>query len=535
MAKKKDKDKIEEILKKLKNKKTGKNQNRELGRSLLEHAYKLLNFEDGGELNPSLNMQEQQLNPLASIPIFSELNKGFQQSQANSLQMGKNVQSLIKNNMNQIDNNPYMQMGGQLKEYNLPDHSQGGGVIDKNLNPTSGNGIAELEKEETSYTFNQKNPYIFSDKLQNPETGNTFAKDSKKINKKYELGGDLEKIGKNLEMSILAKKNDNEKMMAQGGEVNKYELGGNINDPLAYLRPNTYRPLDRLESTMPVLNPLATNTNRPLEHLVNPIQPFDPLPSKVQLRPLPDNLPSNPPSGILPYTEEANKVGINGNVISAAMKGMGLAHSAYEAMQPSEKEKMQLNPNLQEVESLMEGRGIDFTPLLNEITMGANAGLSTARNSASNANNFAALGNKILAGAGRQASMAKLEQQKANNEYRAQEASTKFQTGESSRSEKIRQQTVQSQNDAAQRGFVRQFFSDLSQAGTTVNKFQNFKDQVKNNKELARMTIDEGLALLGAKHTNFGISGELVDKLRSGEYSGADLDKFMDAVIKYKG
>ena len=56
MAKKKDKDKIEEILKKLKNKKTGKNQNRELGRSLLEHAYKLLNFEDGGELNPSLNM-----------------------------------------------------------------------------------------------------------------------------------------------------------------------------------------------------------------------------------------------------------------------------------------------------------------------------------------------------------------------------------------------------------------------------------------------------------------------------------------------
>lgn len=101
----------------------------------------------------------------------------------------------------------YRNGGGILKQYVGPKHEQGGMPVDAMGNPTSnqGNQIAEVEGGETS-----KDNYVFSDSLHNPNTGNTFADDSKMISKKYKRGiaGDYLKANtKELEFKKLSAKN----------------------------------------------------------------------------------------------------------------------------------------------------------------------------------------------------------------------------------------------------------------------------------------------------------------------------------------
>ena len=91
------------------------------------------------------------------------------------------------------------------------------------------------------------------------------------------------------------------------------------------------------------------------------------------------------------------------------------------------------------------------------------------------------------------------------------------------------------QNEAVRRNLGRKFFSDVSQVGSTINKFQNNREQIENNKELADATIREGLTILSGKYKDFGLSEDLVEKLRTGNYDKAEFGTFFDALIKYKG
>lgn len=78
-----------------------------------------------------------------------------------------------RNAQTSLQYKPVMQNGGDLlKEFEGPTHENGG--IDIN--------IAEVEGGETEL---DPMDYVFSDTLKNPNTGNTFAEDSKKIDKRY--------------------------------------------------------------------------------------------------------------------------------------------------------------------------------------------------------------------------------------------------------------------------------------------------------------------------------------------------------------
>lgn len=668
--------KIEKLIATLRADQSGgyKIKNRETGRALLEHAYKLLGYKNGGQL--------EQYFAGGGIGLALNLATGIGGMIANAAEE-KRRENLVQPELEQYDFNPYMKDGGDIhikeskkgtftkaakqrgmgvqafaskvlankddyssamvkkanfarnaakwkkelggnitnkdmsfKEYNLPTHEQGGGVIDANLNPVDLKGVAELEKNETTFVSNGENPYVYSDSLKdmrNPDK--TFAEVSKKIAKKYKRNDDLSKRGMELEMKQLAKRNDVTKQiveqlpnneMKMGGKLKKYQNGdpipfgliydagtylnqlpsqnadifgvGNLTAPggednqsLRYL--SQYLPIPTVnynndpgvadspsvdsmllnKSTPPVTEEFTPNKDaqtlmqNALGRKTEPLPPLNANNSLDRMKQMSNNLATKVRDDIYqdslsPYPgedafttdDETTPKDFNYNTIAAALKGGAFLGSVVDALQKPEIETPVGNKYENQITRLMESRGIDLAPIINEINMGASAGMESARNVAGTAGQFAGLANKISGQAARQISQSAMKQQEMNNQYRAQEAQVKQGLGEADRAEKVRAKVATSQNKAAQRNIARDTVAKMSQLGSAFNKYQYAKDMIQNNSELAKLTIQEGITILGAKYANFGLSDQFMEKMRSGDYTANDMVIFMTAVQKAK-
>jgi hypothetical protein len=191
--------------------------------------------------------------------------------------------------------------------------------------------------------------------------------------------------------------------------------------------------------------------------------------------------------------------------IGMGLKGASLLGKTFDAFQSTEQEQLQLNPERQKVKDLMAGRNIDFTQMLNEINLQKNAALNSAQNSRS-VNTQRALNNQIFSNTANSVADAKLKERSANNQYRGEEANTRNILGAQESAERVRQQNVQSQNDAAGRMFKRDLLSDVSKIGTEFNKAQYDKDMIKNKKEIASATKDQYLMLTNALSDYFDVA-----------------------------
>jgi LysM repeat protein len=416
------------------------------------------------------------------------------------------------------DTNPYMRNGGRVyanggafKEYNMLSHEQGGGNIDANLNPTLGEGIAELEKKETTYSDGKGKDYVYSDKLKHK--GMTFADLSKKIRRRYSRGTDIDQKGMEMELNNLAKLNDVARAQDETSE-NPNEMSGGGNPWLRQI--------------LPVVGQVGSIAQRATES-ANPLGMIAPpsMPDKINSVGPPKNI--NVPT--LPGPEEKL---FDWNKVALGTKAVGLAQSAIRGFEKPDVDKLQLNPEDSKAKELMANRYIDMAPLMEEVNLGANAGLTQARNVAGNASTNAALANKVLNSAARQSADLKLQTQQTNNQYRAQEAQTRATLGAQERSYRRETDVANMQNEAVQDSLLDNFFSELTQVGTEVNKFQYAREQMKNNKELRDATVKEGLTLLAGKYSQFGVSEEMVKRLTNGDANDNDYMKLFDAIVKFK-
>jgi len=524
-------------------------------------------MKDGGWLD-NLEFDEENAAKLGSLlGVVQKSVEGVNET----IQTGKTGAANESTMFNRLreDTNPFMRQGGYLKRFMGARHEMGGIPVDSNMNVNSMTPDAEVEGNETGYQSGSGQPYIFSDRLFDA-SGVTFADKSKQIDKRYTREDGISKATKTIEMNMLSKKNDAAKQLAQVGEQIMMKCGGKIKQYLGGGQLPIHAPGGYLDG-----NPLKPFEDDP-NNLMSSIDPFsgpylpmsslnDPMNSSLTGLPELTNVPrynglsqeaqfaamSNQPATSYDDKElieegPFNVTGLNEdkasspdtpqtnlNKIALGLKGSALVQSFIDSVRKPEQEKLQLNPNIAEVEQIMEGLGVDYTPALNQVLGARNAGISNAR-LADSYNTQAVLANKSIAASGRAAGDLKMREQEANVGIRAQEAQTKFQTGESVKNSKLYQQTTQSQNDAAQRGFVRDFYSNLSQIGSQFNKAQYVKDQIANNKEMAALTITEGLALLGAKYPEFGITDDLVNRLKSGKATIDEYIKFFDTVEENK-
>ena len=109
---------------------------------------------------------------------------------------------------------PNFNMGGFLKQYNAPTHPNGGQMIDANGNPSGGQAVANIEKDETV-----KDNFAFSPNLVDPVTNKTYAKATKSAQRKVKSqlndGNDIARRTQASQERRLTKSNTKQKQMIE--------------------------------------------------------------------------------------------------------------------------------------------------------------------------------------------------------------------------------------------------------------------------------------------------------------------------------
>ena len=82
-------------------------------------------------------------------------------------------------------------------------------------------------------------------------------------------------------------------------------------------------------------------------------------------------------------------------------------------------------------------------------------------------------------------------------------------------------------NDANSRFFDRDLMANLSELGSSFNKYAETQKAIKNNKELSQFQINQSLAILNSKYPNFKVDSEVINLIKSGAS--------IDDIIKMKG
>ena len=404
-----------------------------------------------------------------------------------------------------------MKMGGDFKQYDAPGHELGGQMIDMNGNPTMNTPVAEIEKSENSY-----DGYVYSDTLVNPDTGNTYAKDAKKVANKTKGKDDISKSSRVLQLMKLRMKNEDARLGAQTNEqgVPMAQNGLPIN-PINIMAGGLG------QAALNSAGNVASNIGSPLVTAATLGQ------SAFQ-----NNIPVEDRNLIPDQEVSATNTGLGTlNTIAAGLKGAALGYGAIDALRSPEQEKLQL-PDYSKGDQYYRNLDMDLAPALGEINMAATKATQDVSNQASGIGSRNARVASILSRAGKNAAQTQLQQQSANNQVRAMLGQREDQKSNVTAAERIRQQTAQSQNDATARLAERKFFSDLSQVGTTLNNIQYANDMMKNQNELGKQAIQYGLAVLSQKYPNFKPSDDFMQRLQSGTLTEAD-KPMLDQLIQF--
>ena len=85
------------------------------------------------------------------------------------------------------------------------------------------------------------------------------------------------------------------------------------------------------------------------------------------------------------------------------------------------------------------------------------------------------------------------------------------------------------QNASNARGFERDLFANLTQVGSSFNTYAEIQKEIQNNKELQNFYTTQGLALINSRTSDFQLSPDIVERLKSGK---ATIDDLVQVKIK---
>ena len=402
----------------------------------------------------------------------------------------------------QSPTNPFrtFRKGGKIKEYDLPTHEQGGGVVDKMGNPASG-GSAEIEKKEVVYTDKRgTNPYVFSDTLTDSD-GKTFAmkaKEYQKFDKKDQVSqATYKKLMNELQMkNDMARESEdqvtNPVQMPNGGELN---LGNPLLPTLGqfkYLNVTVPGQLIPQQSTETMVQDM-TNLN-----LGTQISGQNTTPG-LTLNTTPSGNPTKNPLGSL----DLGKVG-------GILKGVALAGSAIDAFQKPEEEQLRV-PDFSKGDKAYTGLGGSFDPIRNDIVQQAKSGENQIMQSSGNFGQVMSRLNALQAGVGRNLANVGLQEKQYNDQIQMSKGQREDQKATITANEQIRKQTADSQNKAMGQDLVANLLQNVNNYGTEFMKQDTMTKQLQAlDKEKQRAFLTQ-LALMNIKNPNFQINKDLIN------------------------
>lgn len=461
-----------------------------------------------------------------------------------------------------LNSNPFgniLKDGGVInngfKQYNTGTHDSGMDLkVDANGNATNA-PVASVQGKENMFKLGNV-PYVMSDTIVNPETGNTFNKDAAKLNKS------LPNATYNVEdkntlkfgMDRLSKLNDIMKGMKEefqlkcGGIIKRYDNGGPfdfvprrvdingreynyITDAPQFDLPSV-APFDKL----PQANPLPSRPSN-FDTLPQADQ-FPEIMSRSQVRTpdisgLQSAMETTPSTDVNSFSGETglslteNNQSIQRepfNGIAIGLKGLGLAKSVADALEKPEVEQTIL-PDYTQADRYMKEANIDYTQARQNAVGASNIARNVNRSASGN---FSQYQNREMARTANLIdSLSTIDQNENNARSSLNINRSQYEQSKAvDRSNREVQNRVNNQMNAANADYADQkLFSEISQIGTEFNKYQNFRNQVANNKDLQKYYVNEALALINSRTDNFQLDPDFVNKLKSGNYTYEDVIK----------
>lgn len=414
------------------------------------------------------------------------------------------------------DNTMYMKKGGFMN-YKGPSHENGGIPVNELGNPDAINPVAEVEGNETMFDTPSSEPYIYSDYLIDPVSKKTFAQKSKDIYKKYKRDDRTSQKTQELELKMLANRNEQAKQLNKSfEELPKAQDGLQLGESLSGMEEALAFPafIESIKNR----TPLETTDVTPIE-----FKPVTELDYKTDI--------SLPKSDTYQRSEDAVPVKdnkFNLNTLAIAAKAAPLAYGVVDALRGSEREKLQ-TPDFSSGDKFYQGLATSNAPQIQMINQGATAAINDINQSSQSSAQRSARVNSVLSQAARNAGLARMQQDQINNQINIQRGAREDQKATTISNERIRQQTAQAQNDANSRFAARKLMSDLSKVGSTLNQVQYMRDQMQNNRENLDKAIKFQLANIGAKYKDFGLTSDAYERLMSGSYTFNDIITFSKA------
>lgn len=465
-----------------------------------------------------------------------------------------------------LNSNPFgniLENGGIIndgfKQYNTGSHNSGMDLkVDKNGN-ASNQAVASVQGKENMFKVNGT-PFVMSDVLVNPETGNTFNKDAAKLNKSLPNSSyNIEdKNSLKFGMERLSKLNDIMKGMKEqyqlkyGGKIKQYENGGPFDfvPRRVDINGREYNYItDAPQFDLPLIAPFD---KLPQVDMFNnsKMSNFDTLPQADQYpeilsrtQPRQVDISSNnilsagnePNSDVNSFSGDTKDIVNNSlvsqrepfNGIAIGLKGLGLAKSIADSLEKPEVEQTIL-PDYTKSDRYMAEANIDYTQARQNAIGASNIARNVNRSGASN---FAQFQNREMA---RTANLidavSNIDMQENNARSSLNVNRSQYEQSKAiDKSNREVQNRINNQMNKANADFADQkLFSEISQIGTEFNKYQNFKNQISNNKELQQYYINEALALINSQSANFKLDPEFVNKLKSGNYTADDVVKVVN-------
>jgi hypothetical protein len=403
--------------------------------------------------------------------------------------------------------NPFrtFRKGGSIKEYDLPTHEQGGGMVDKMGNPGM-NPVAEIEKKEVVYTDKRgTNPYVFSDTLTDSD-GKTFAMKAKEY-QKFDKKDQINQATYKKLMSELQMKNDLAREMENqinGTNPQKMPNGGLIPnsamDALIEGQQDT-----RLRSDM-------MNTFNNMQSMnLNKMGVLPSIPSGFERL---DNKPmdiSQPQSTTPGSTPTPNPLGsLNLGTVGGILKGAAFVGSAIDAFQKPEEEKLQL-PDFRKGDKEFTGLGGSFDPIRNDIVQQAKSGENQIMQSSGNFGQVMSRLNSLQAGVGRNLAQVGLQEKQYNDQIGMAKGQREDQKATITANEQIRKQTADSQNKAMGQDLVANLLQNVNNYGTEIMKQDTTMKTLKSMDKMAQRAFLTQLSLINVSNPNFQIDKDLIN------------------------
>lgn len=439
-------------------------------------------------------------------------------------------QQLLMQQNNQRMLQPFAKGGfanDNFKQFSTGSHSSGNDLPINQFGNPDMNGSNLVQNKENTYPINGKT-FVMSDTLTNPETGNKFNMDADKLQKKYKDSRFYPEQKKSLELGMkrLATLNlmGKEKSDMKQGMNKMYNgtwpfpdkpiMAGNMNYSLG-------------EESVPSANNMFVNT--PDGNINNPIN-INPLPQRQPT--ISNPIPPSPArvantNSILDRTQPTTGNTLSNtqvaNGIALGLKGLALGRSIYDAVQPAENESL-IKPDYTKSDRYVRDATINYNQARQDALGVSNIGANMNRTGSSGYNQMLGREAARLGQLGDQ--LGRISEAEVNANSQLNLTKGQYEQGKSvDTANRQYQNRIDNQmNQANQRGFQRDLFSNLSQIGTEFNKYSSTQSIIKNQKEINTFKNSQTLAYLNNKYPNFQISPDIIQKFTNGEL---DMDGFL--------